>query len=352
MVDSLTPEVIAALVTTTGGAISAIIISLLTAKSNRKHDSEIERLKDQLGTRRDEESARREYEYQARKRLYKECEPLLFQLIEASETALSQINGIISRVKTTDVKVFREEYNLKTTAYYLLVPCAVFKMIRRRLTMVDLQVDPMIYTHYILAKSVYLSYTHDFSLARPELGKRLDYNPYVNEWRKKREENPQVYRMQGFPLGRLDNAIDALTAHDEKTGDRFISFGEFEGKFDAIEDNDVNSPLGTAKDIFFEFHPSTRPILWRILIVQALLYRCILELSWRRRMSSDAIREFLITSVHEKEIAESNSSTSMQNLDDNIKLHEPLKIARAYILKQLQESLRLLETITNRNDGL
>jgi hypothetical protein len=45
--DNLSPDVIAALVATSGGAISAKIISLLAAKSNRKRDSEIERLKDQ-----------------------------------------------------------------------------------------------------------------------------------------------------------------------------------------------------------------------------------------------------------------------------------------------------------------
>lgn len=80
-------------------------------------------------------------------------------------------------------------------------------------------------------------------------------------------------------MGRLDNALDALINQEEKTGDRFISFGEFEEKFDTIKEDDVNSSLGTARDIFSEFHPSTRPVLWRILVAQGLLYQCILELS-------------------------------------------------------------------------
>jgi hypothetical protein len=192
--------------------LAALITSFVSVLSSWTSYSQIrlERLRSKLAKQQAQQKAQLDYVYEARKRLYQECEPLLFQLIETSETALSQIKDIISRVNATDGQVFREQYNLKTTMYYLLMSCAVFKMIRRRLTLVDLQVDPMIYTQYILAKSVYLSHTHDFNLARPEFGKRLKYKPYVDDWRKKREENPQVYRRQGFPLGRLDNALDAL----------------------------------------------------------------------------------------------------------------------------------------------
>lgn len=76
-------------------------------------------------------------------------------------------------------------------------------MIRRRLTSVDLQVDPMVYTQYILAKSVYLSYTHDFNLAIAEFGKKLDYNLYVDDWHKKQKENQQVIVDKGFPWDAL-----------------------------------------------------------------------------------------------------------------------------------------------------
>jgi len=72
----------------------------------------------------------------------------------------------------------------------------------------------------------------------------------------------------------------------EEAGDHFISVGEFEEKFDTIKEDDVNSSLGTVRDIFFEFHPSTKPVLWRILITHALLYTCILKLSLDRNVTS------------------------------------------------------------------
>lgn len=130
----------------------------------------------------------------------------------------------------------------------------------------DLQVDQAIYTQYILAKMLYFCYTDDFRLDR--LVKRLEYNPYVNDWREKREQNPQVYRRQGFASGRLD----ALIIGEEKAAYRFVSFGQFEEMFDTLKEDDVNSSLGTARDLFFSFHPSTRPVLWRILIAQVMLY--------------------------------------------------------------------------------
>lgn len=74
--------------------------------------------------------------------------------------------------------------------------------------------------------------------------------------------------------------VDALNKNliiEEKTGYHFISFGQFEQKFKAIKADNVNSSLGSARDVFFGFDPRTRTVLWCMLITHALLYRCILE---------------------------------------------------------------------------
>ena len=55
----------------------------------------------------------------------------------------------------------------------------------------------------------------------------------------------------------------------------------------------------------------------------------------------------LIKSLHEKEIVESDSSTSAENLDKDI-IHEPFEVAKVYLGKQLKEQLKLLETISKR----
>jgi hypothetical protein len=320
--------VLAALITAAVSLALAIFSSWTSLRSQRS----LEKLKSELAEQQAEKNARRDYEYEARKRLYHECEPLLFQLIEASETALSHIRGIAARVKAADGPLFSEQYYLKTTMYRLLLPCAVFKLITTRLTLVDLQVDRVMYAQYVLAKTVYFSYTDDFRLAR--LVKRLEYNPYVDDWRDKREQNPQVYRRQGFALGRLDNALDALIIGEEKTGYRFVSFGQFEEQFDTLQEGDVKSSLGTAKDLFFAFHPSTRPVLWRILIAQALLYRGILEFSRRKEMSSSEVLAF-ITPLPKEEMEDFDWRSAEQKGDDDT-IFEPFDVAKVYLGTQLK----------------
>lgn len=55
----------------------------------------------------------------------------------------------------------------------------------------------------------------------------------------------------------------------------------------------------------------------------------------------------ILSLIKSLEIGGSDSSTSAQNLDNNI-IHEPLEIARVYLCKRLEEQLRLLETISKR----
>ena len=337
------PQVGAASIT----AIASIIVSIFSAWKSFKSQESVERLKTELSKQQAEHDAQLDYVYEARKKLYQQCEPLVFQLVEASETALNHIKGLVKRAKAEDGVVFSEQYSLKTNAYHLLLPCVVFRLFTKRLTLVDLQVDDMIYTQYFLAKTVYLSYTDDFQLARQYL--ELQYNPYVKNWREKREENPRVYRRQGFALGRLDNALDAFI-NEEKTG-HYMSFGQFEKKFDIIKEGDVNSSLGTAKDIFSNFHPHTRPVLWRILVTQALLYRCIVKLSLERNMTSSQIKEFLISISKEEIMADFDWRSANKEVDDNT-IYEPFEVAKTYLQEYLQQPLKLLEAISKRKENI
>ncbi len=144
-----------------------------------------------------------------------------------------------------------------------------------------------------------------------------------------------------MPRGRLDNALDALIINDH-----IISFGKFEEMFNSIQDGDVNSSLGTAKDLFFEFDPNKRPILWRILVTQALLYRCILELSRRRNMTSKQILDF-VTCVPKEEKLLFDWRLSGQDVTDKM-VYEPFDVAGVYLFERLKQPLQLLETISQR----
>jgi hypothetical protein len=167
---------------------------------------------------------------------------------------------------------------LLSTVYHLLTPAAVYQLARKSLTLVDLKVDPQIELQYLLAKKAYLVFTHDRQIAEFS---GLEYTPYVEGWREKRIDNPQKYRRQGLPLGRLDNTVNSLLVpltHSSEH-ERVISFGEFEQQFSTIRDDDVKSSLGAARDLFNEFHPEKHPVLWRILLTQYCLHKAILALA-------------------------------------------------------------------------
>ena len=66
-------------------------ISILSIYITRKNDIELEKLKNKLEIEKDEESAIRDYRFEALKRLYRECEPILFQFAELSDSALLRI---------------------------------------------------------------------------------------------------------------------------------------------------------------------------------------------------------------------------------------------------------------------
>jgi Na+-translocating ferredoxin:NAD+ oxidoreductase RnfG subunit len=74
---------------------SSVIVAFITyfsnrklSEANRKSQAELEVLKKRLESKKSEEDARRDYNYEAIRRLYREFEPVLFQLVELSDSAL------------------------------------------------------------------------------------------------------------------------------------------------------------------------------------------------------------------------------------------------------------------------
>jgi hypothetical protein len=58
-----------------------------------------------------------------------------------------------------------------------------------------------------------------------------------------------------------------------------VSFGQFEAEFNKLDPTDVSSNMGAARDLFTDFDPTTRPVLWRLLVSQVLLYGCYLDVA-------------------------------------------------------------------------
>lgn len=258
-------------------ALTTLFVAIYSARRSRETQEQIEKLRAGLAAENSKEDARRSYEFHARQRLYQEYEPLRFQLLDAVETAKCQIETMSEQALDQRLRHLGStptgKYWLLGTIYHLLRPAAVYRLAQRKLTVVDLRVEPTIEIEYTLAKKVYLALSHDARMA--ELSSII-YTPYVDGWQEKRELNPARFRRQGLPLGRLDNAVDTLIVQRDGSAERIATFGEFEAGFGASSPDDVSGPIGAARDLFTSFSPSIRPVLWRLLLAQFVMYKALL----------------------------------------------------------------------------
>jgi hypothetical protein len=319
------------------------LFSLLATLVAIRNARSVENLKAQLSNEAAERAARRDYEYEALKRLYAEVEPIRFQLVEASESAASFIEGLARRSTKKEIPGSLPDGNYLSlaTIYTLLLPAACFRILSRQVTLVDLQLSPPIHLQYLIAKHCYLAFTHDAMIARIA---GLLYTPYSEGWQTLRETDPHTFRRQGFALGRLDNALDELI-HPLGDRVRLLSFGEWEAKMYASrKDPDgrfahYNSALGAAVDLFADFDINSRPVLWRILVVQYILYRMLLSVYREEQPGMVDLQEHLrpAEGMELLDIGESSATLG------------PVDSAREYAWRHI---LPLIETQSAKSRGM
>ena len=304
-----------------------------------KNQVNLEKLRSFLADEKAERDALRDYKYEARKRLYEEIEPLLFQLNEACENALHRIYSIARTARAGDLGedgwLSREGYYALSTMYKLILPVTIIKLIQRKLTLVDLSVDPGINAQYLLAKGLYLSFTDDFDFAG--LKPSLPYDPNRKDWLEKRPSHPEKYWRQGVPLGRLDNAADALVK-DEERG-QWISFGEFQAAYKA-KTPEVHEKFDSIASIILHFHPQTRPVLWRLLIAQAHIYEALLRSRKMQMSATDQHAEPLLVLIPSESRGKFDWRRSEEEATDSEVLRTPFEVAEQYLHKCLAEFVR------------
>ena len=262
-----------------------------------------------------ESDARRSYEYEARKRLYNVYEPLRVRLLDCTDNAVRQIVDLVGRPGPGRPGYSSAEYRLKATIYYLLAPLVVSRMIERRLTLVDLGLDARIHTEFMLAQATCRSLSDEFRVVLRSIP-TLPYSPYVQGWREKRQECPQRFRRQGLPLGRLNTALDELLVTRPEGVETLTTFGEFEPLLASLDDDDMRSGPGAARDLFFETYRVTRPVLWRVLVIQVLLYWCFQKVVFGEGLPDPAELEqaFTASEMHARLLAALQSRPMPQQL--------------------------------------
>lgn len=331
----------AALITGLLGFVTAVVAAVFTFRftiiQNRelnKQNRHIEELKNSLAIQKDEAAALRDYEYDARKRLYQEFEPILFQFIELSESAYYRILGLVTWCKNGRLKdIFsRNDYTMRRTLYDLFAPIAAFTILRNRLTLVDIELVPRIRFQYTVGKIIFQTFSDDMQFS--EIEPPVPY-PWVGNWKK--------YTREGLSIRSIENIATSFVIDNPGGSSRVMSLGEFDAsiKSSAYEEKAVKR--------FLNFNPRCKPVLWRILLAQVHLYRALLNSNkeeyskyFRKRLSDDeclTIDLFMsMSKIPPNELNWRENGVNYLESDD-----DPLKAVSSYLIAKFMRFLNFSE---------
>jgi hypothetical protein len=327
-------------------ALASLAVAVATFFSTRSNQRNIEQLKAQLAEQQAEKNARRDYEYEARKRLYHECGPLIFQLLEQAELVRNRIHNLARTAAggnlNTEKTWLARDYYRCSTLHRFIAPLATMKLIQSRLTHVDLSVDTHLHRQYVIGKQVIASFGDDFDLAKLTTP-RLVYDPHNADAHQLRHIQPDIYWQQGIPAGILDNAAESLIAKDADGGAHVMSFAEFETEY-ARADSTVRRAFDRISYLFDGFHPRTRPVLWRLILAQAALYRVLLKMP-RDRMPEDGTSNEMVEQLRRLAAFSDGERTQLdwrqagEEVEDAAVLVQPFEAVDAYVAQHLQRAL-------------
>ena len=266
---------LAAVVTSTASIVVAVTSACLAYATQRrmqgekaKQDRQLAELNGRLTDLAAERTARRSYEYDARKRLYAVTEPLLFQLSERAEELQASISGLARTARNGELNPGRnrlstDPYYLQLIVHRLLAPVALFRLLQDGLTQVDLNLDPNTRAQYLISKYLAWALTDDYVFAAYEPVIRYDPSAVGTG------SGKRVPR-QGQPSGIIDTAGDSLIIRPEGGTARVVRFGEFAEAY-ANQNSKLYKACTPVAELLYDFHPGTHAVLWRIMIMQAHL---------------------------------------------------------------------------------
>lgn len=343
----MSAQIWAALIAAGASLIVAIFSANRAGKTQQnvaQAQKDITELSSQLEEQRAKRNARLDYEYEAKKRLYGQCEPVIFEAMELAENFRHRV---VSLARSSEMKFLSpdgsgwladtDSYFFKSTAFFLLAPVTSLKVIRRRLTATDLALDSRMKLQYQLLKLIFHSYTWDYELAgqRPALDYHPDdADPGKPDRAKLLAEKPRVYRRQGLYLGIVDQLADALVS-DTPDSYFYKPLGEFSAELD-----DHNSGIGRLSGdiagLFCQFHPASQPVQWRVLATQYLLMGVFLQ-TQNEDLEANTDLFQLLSDVSRPEEAEPLDIRSGDEQADGANTGTPLVIGSEFLLDQFKQ---------------
>src|SRR5262245_1125989 len=186
------------------GSIASLLVAVISFLSTRANQRELETLRADLAEQKAERDALRDYEYEARKRLYHDCGPLFFQLSELASAALGRIFSLARTAAQGNLEWgqsfwLEDEYYRWSTLHRLLAPLAAVRVLQRHLTHIALSLEPVVYRQYVLARQTLSVLSDDFRLAA--ITPSLQYDPLSPSAEQHFESSPEIYWRQETAVG-------------------------------------------------------------------------------------------------------------------------------------------------------
>lgn len=262
-------QTLIALITAAASLVVSVATAAVSSSFRRRSETDLARLQSQLTEEQGERAARRDYVYEARKRLYTEFQPVLFQMTERCSSAMLRIKGMPESARSGRILWpgrlgdgwEDDPYHMVSTCWDLLAPLALFRIGQQKLTGIDMSVDAVTAWQYRLSRELYSSWGMGYELAVEEPAL-----PFDDEERETR---------QHILSGHLEQIADCLIHHDEQAQLSCIRFSEFYSAF--FKDPEFAKAMAHITLPLTNFHPQRKPVLWRLLLTQVHLHAAIIK---------------------------------------------------------------------------
>jgi hypothetical protein len=280
---------------------TSILTSIRADRTQRAQNDTARDLADltsRLSRENDAAKAKQDYEYEARKRLYADLYPLTYQLGTTAFNALHRLmnlalaarEGYLAEGKDNWL-TGRDPYYFTSTVHSLIAPLAVYELMTRKLTSLDLRLDPDLHLQQHLALRSYLAMRSDFDLVDPRFPP-VAFGPDKNAYAppETRPDTPPAELTQrwawrqGLYSGQISQAVDAVLKVEDKAV-RVLTYAEFAKALGGADLRARVDPGGAARaisramqpmsDMLMDFHPARRPITWRVFLAQGACLRAI-----------------------------------------------------------------------------
>ncbi|MFB9267028.1 hypothetical protein ACFFWD_28365 [Bradyrhizobium erythrophlei] len=278
-------KVLAAIAGAIATVVAALTTGILSVFIKRRADQSIEtlrgeqsRLLEELKSKYSHENrlkeARLDYEYEARKRLYDEVEPILFIAHFAARSTRGRLNAFADRLREGYISRDKrktwmaDHYYQRSTVYRMFLPIVLHRLLLRKLSQLDVTLEPVIGRKF-MTLSIYPDILVDhFDLANvPNF--TLPYDPYAEPTKAQLEHKPGEFKFQGLVRGEVERLVSAMIVSGPN-GPAPIEWFQFEIDLEE-EKTDLNNAYDPMKKILTGFHPHTHPVVWRALIAFFLL---------------------------------------------------------------------------------